>query len=173
MIGLKTHPTQNLRRLYRPALEQRLDALPDSASPSLRTLLEFWSRTAGADGVASRDQLDPFALRPWLGHISIYEAVNEGHDFRIRLEGTSIVAITGEDWTGKRASDVDARYGSHIAEFMGEVVRTHQPMIHTMRVFQNDVEFITRVLLPVRSRHGGPVDQVFLVIYADPQQPAS
>ncbi|WP_162917594.1 PAS domain-containing protein [Dongia deserti] len=147
--------------------------MPASASPSLHSLLEFWSRTAGSDEVPNRAQLDPFALRPWLGHISIYEAVDGGHDFRIRLEGTAIVAITGEDWTGKRASDVDARYGCRITEFMHEVVCTHRPMIHTMRVFQNDVESITRLLLPVRSRRGGLVDQVFLVIYADPQQIAA
>jgi hypothetical protein len=42
-----------------------------------------------------------------------------------------------------------------------------------MRVFQNEVEHITRLLLPVRGRGGGPVDQVFLVIDADPQQTAA
>jgi hypothetical protein len=124
----------------------------------------------GHEGVPSREQLDPFTLRPWLGHISIYEAVEDGHDFRIRLEGTSIASITGEDWTGKRATDVDARYGCRIAEFMREIVRTHRPMIHTMHVFQNEVESITRLLLPVRTRRDGPVDQVFLVIYVDPPE---
>jgi hypothetical protein len=123
--------------------------------------------------VPNRKRLDAFTLRPWLGHISIYEAIDNGRDFRIRLEGTTIVAITGEDWTGKRASDVDAKYGCQIAEFMREVVRTRQPMVHTMRVFQNEVEYITRLLLPVRARADGPVDQVFLVIYVDPQQAAA
>jgi hypothetical protein len=167
---LKTHPPPNIPSLWSPALEQGLDTLPASASPSLHSLLEFWLEVAAQDGGPDRERLDAFALRPWLGHISIYEAVDDGRDFRIRLEGTLIVAITGEDWTGKRASEVDARYGCRIAEFMREVVRTHRPMIHTMRVFQNEVESITRLLLPVRSRRGGPVDQVFLVIYADSQQ---
>jgi hypothetical protein len=159
--------------LQRPVLEQELDALPASASPSLYSLLRFWSDTAGGNTVPSRDRLDAFTLRPWLGHISIYEALDGGNDFRIRLEGTAIVAITGEDWTGKRASDVDTKYGSHIADFMREIAHTRKPMVHTMRVFQNEVEFITRLLLPVRSRAGGPVDQVFLVIYVDPQQAAA
>jgi hypothetical protein len=159
--------------LRRPVLEQGVDALPASASPSLYSLLRFWSDVAGDDGVPSRDRLDAFTLRPWLGHISIYEAVDGGSDFRIRLEGTAIVAITGEDWTGKRASEVDAKYGCHIADFMREIVHTHKPMVHTMHVFQNEVEFITRLLLPVRSRPDGPVDQIFLVIYVDPQQAAA
>lgn len=167
---LKTHLNPNVPLLRRPVLEHELDALPGSADSALRSLLEFWSHAAGRDGVPNRAQLDPFTLRPWLGHISIYEAVDEGYDFRIRLEGTSIVAITGEDWTGKRASEVDARYGCRIAAFMREVVRTHRPMIHTMLVFQNEVESITRLLLPVRKSRDGPVDQVFLVIYVDPRR---
>jgi hypothetical protein len=171
---LKTHITNAYPPLLRrPVLEQELDALPVCASPSLYSLLQFWSDAAGDDDVPSRDRLDAFTLRPWLGHISIYEAVDGGDDFRIRLEGTAIVAITGEDWTGKRASDVDAKYGCHIADFMREISSTHKPMVHTMRVFQNEVEFITRLLLPVRSRVGSPVDQIFLVIYVDPQQAAA
>jgi hypothetical protein len=170
---LKTHMIFSAPLLRRPVLEQELDALPASASPWLHSLLKFWSETATGDGVPSREQLDAFTLRPWLGHISIYEAVDGGRDFRIRLEGTSIVAITGEDWTGRRASEVDARYGCRIAEFMREIVGTRRPMVHIMRVFQNEVESITRLLLPVGKRAGGPVDQVFLVIYVDPQQVAA
>ena len=169
----KTHMVNfNPPLLRRPVLEQELDALPASASPSLHSLLRFWS-DAGGNDVPSRDRLDAFTLRPWLGHVSIYEAVDGGDDFRIRLEGTSIVAITGEDWTGRHASEVDAKYGCHIADFMREIARTRRPMVHTMRVFQNEVEFITRLLLPVRSRPNGPVDQMFLVIYVDPQQAAA
>ena len=171
---LKTHMmSASPPLLRRPILEQELDALPASASPFLHSLLQFWSDAAGGEDVPSRDRLDVFTLRPWLGHISIYEAVDGGSDFRIRLEGTSIVAITGEDWTGKRASEVDAKYGCHIADFMREIAHTRKPMVHTMRVFQNEVEFITRLLLPVRARPGGPVDQIFLVIYVDPQQAAA
>jgi hypothetical protein len=168
-----THMIFNTPLLRRPVLEQGLDALPASASPSLYSLLKFWSDTADSSGIPSRDRLDAFTLRPWLGHISIYETIDGGDDFRIRLEGTAIVAITGEDWTGKRATEVDARYGCRIAEFMREVLRTQQPLVHTMRVFQNEVEYITRLLLPVRSRAGGPVDQIFLVIYVDPQKIAA
>lgn len=139
----------------------------------LHSLLSFWSDAGGAESVPDRTQLDALTLRPWLGHISIYETLPGEGDFRIRLEGTSIVAITGEDWTNKRASDVDRRFRSRLVEFMRRVIATGTPAVHTMRVFQNDVEFITRLLLPVRSRPGGPVGQVFLVIYADPQQAAA
>lgn len=156
--------------LHRPMPERRLDALPDSAAPQLHSLLQFWSDAVARAGIPNRALLDAFTLRPWLGHISIYEAIDGGRDYCIRLEGTMIVAITGEDWTGRRASDVDRRYGSQLAEFMQEVTETGQPAIHTMRLFQNQVESITRLLLPICGRMGGPIDQVFLVMYADPKQ---
>lgn len=156
----------------RRGAERELASLPQHASPMLHSLLRFWTEAGGGERIPDRSHLDAMTLRPWLGHISVYEAVAGGSDFRIRLEGTSIVAITGEDWTGKHASDVDRRFGSHLVDFMRGVIATGRPAVHTMRVFQNDVECITRLLLPIRARPGGPVDQVFLVIYPDPQDTA-
>lgn len=161
-----------VRDKQRRAEEQELSALPPEASRKLQSLLRFWQDCAEG-GIPNRQQLDAFTLRPWLGHISVYEALPDGADFRIRLEGTSIVAITGEDWTGKRASEVDHRFGSQLVAFMRRVIESERPAIHRMRVFQNDIEYITRLLLPVRARADGPVDQVFLVIYADPRQIAA
>jgi hypothetical protein len=159
-------------RSWHTALEREVVAVPAFASPLLHRLYDFWLDCRGASDVPNRDAFDPFNLRPWLGHISIYEMIQDGTDFRIRLEGTSIVAMTGEDWTGRRASDVDRRYDSHLVDFMKTTIRTHQPAIHTMRLFQNDIENITRLLLPIRSHPLGPVDQVFLAMYADPRQAA-
>ena len=160
-------------RSWHTTFEREVATVPIFASPLLHQLHDFWLDCRGTSDVPNRDAFDPFNLRQWLGHISIYETINDGADFRIRLEGTSIVAITGEDWTGRRASDVDRRYGSRLVEFMRAAIRTHRPAIHTMRLFQNNVEYITRLLLPIRSQPLGPVDQVFLVIYADPQQAAA
>ena len=165
-MGNSASGTPNARHV---AVERQFEGLPDFASPMLHALLRFWTECGGSENVPDRSQLDAMTLRPWLGHISVYETIPGVADFRIRLEGTSIVAITSEDWTGKRASDVDRRFGSHLVEFMRQVIESRQPAVHRMRVFQNEVEFITRLLLPVRTRPGGPVDQVFLVIYPDPQ----
>ncbi len=160
-------------RSWHATFEREVAAMPISAAPALHKLYDFWLDCRGVGDVPNRDAFDPFNLRPWLGHISIYQTINDGADFRIRLEGTSIVAITGEDWTGKRASDVDRRYGSRLVDFMKATLRAHEPAIHTMRLFQNNIEYITRVLLPVRSQQRGPVDQVFLAMYADPPQTAA
>jgi hypothetical protein len=164
---------KEVERSWHTVYEREAVLVPVFAAPSLHQLHDFWLDCRGTSDVPSRDAFDPFNLRQWLGHISIYETIQDGTDFRIRLEGTSIVAITGEDWTGKRASDVDRRYGSRLVDFMQTAIRTHQPAIHTMRLFQNNIEYITRLLLPIRSHPLGPVDQVFLAMYADPQQTAA
>lgn len=144
--------------------------LPSSADPQARTLLDKWGSLC-ADGLPpSREQIGPFELRPWLGHISIYEAIDGGADFRIRLEGTRISQMTGEDWTGRYASEVDAAFNAQLVSHMQEALRTGRPSLHAIGIYQRKFRSAVRMLLPVRSRADGPADQIFLVIYLDPGQ---
>ncbi|MGB8843875.1 MAG: PAS domain-containing protein [Aliidongia sp.] len=48
--------------------------------------------------------IDPIKLRPALGRILIIEPVDQGRDFRYRLFGTHIAAVSGYDMTGKLLS---------------------------------------------------------------------
>ncbi|HEY9566913.1 MAG TPA: hypothetical protein VIR38_02385, partial [Thalassobaculum sp.] len=106
----------------------------------------------------------------WLGHISIYEAIDGRTDFRIRLEGTRIAAMTGEDWTGRLASAVDQAFGTRLRGILLETLRSRRPAFHVTRIYQRESQDATRMLLPVRSRHDAPVDQILLVLYIDPAQ---
>jgi hypothetical protein len=153
-------------------VERRHEIVPDAAAPEIATLLGFWRQIARAD-IPTRDVMEPFTLRSWLGHLSVYEAIEGGRDFRIRLDGTAIVDLTGEDWTGRLASGVDTRYGSTLVSAMQDVLASGQPAIHTMKVYQNGLKDITRLLLPVKTRLGGAPDQIFLAIYFDPPRELS
>lgn len=148
--------------------DQQIDALPTSADARARELFDKWSKCCADDLPPDRETLDVFALRPWLGHISIYETIDGGADFQIRLEGTRISQMTGEDWTGRRASEVDTRFGTRLVEIMREVVISRRPRFHSTRIYQRDFRSAIRMLLPMRSRSDGPVDQVFMVLYLDP-----
>lgn len=150
--------------------DRQVDTLPAAADERAGALLEtWWARCV--DGVPpDRRSLDVFQLRPWLGHISIYESVEGGADFRIRLEGSRISLMTGENWTGRHASDVDARFGTQLVAIMREVIRSGRPSLHTTRIYQRQFRSAVRMLLPMRSRPDALVDQVFLVIYLDPEQ---
>lgn len=148
----------------------RVDRLPPSADPRAGSLHEKWASLCRDGLPPDREALDVFALEPWLGHISIYEAVGDGADFRIRLEGTRIAAMTGEDWTGRLASQVDAAFGTALLGMLQEVLRTARPSFHATRIYQRDYQNALRMLLPVRSRRDGPTDQILLVLYLDPGQ---
>jgi hypothetical protein len=127
-------------------------------------LIEFWTANRGPDGVPDRSSFAPDNLRSWIGNISIYEKIATDNDFRIRLEGTKIVQITGEDWTGRRVSEIDARYGTHFLGDVGTVLSRRQPSVSQCRVFQRVFKPAERALLPIASRPG-QVDQVFFCLY--------
>ena len=150
--------------------DREVDAPPPTADPQAASLhrkwLEMWS-----DGLPpARERLDVFTLRPWLGHISVYEAIDGGKDFRIRLEGTRISHMTGEDWTGRTAREVDETFGTQFLPVLRESLRSARAKFHVIRIYQRKFRTAFRMLLPVRSRADGPVDQVLLVIHLDPGQ---
>jgi hypothetical protein len=147
--------------------ERRVDVPPPTTPAALSKLLALWQSFAVGGEIPNRGQLDTFALRPWLGHVMIYEAVDDGRDFRNRLEGSEVVTLTGQDWTGRCASEVDSQFGSRMLHYMQEVVQTGKPCIHTMWMFQNDAIRVTRLMMPIKSRPDGPVDQILAVLYAD------
>ncbi len=150
--------------------EFQLFGLDEACDPALGEVLALWENVASNGEPPLRQALDPFTLKPWLGHISIYEAV-DGGDFMIRLEGSAIVQMTGENWTGRMASGVDQTYGSQLVAHMTEVLASKKPSFHRMMVFQRRHFLASRILLPVRKSADGPVDQVFLVMYRDVIQP--
>jgi hypothetical protein len=147
--------------------ERRVDVAPPTTPAALTKLLALWRSLAAAGEIPHREQLDTFTLRPWLGHVMIYEAIDGGRDFRNRLEGSEVVMLTGQDWTGRCASEVDAEFGSRMLASMQEAVRAGEPCIHTMWMFQNDAIRVTRLMMPIKSRPDGPVDQILAVLYPD------
>ena len=57
--------------------------------------------------------------------------------------------------------------GSLMLEYMQEVVKTGRPCMHSMWMFQKNSIRVTRLMMPVKSRADGPVDQILAVLYPD------
>lgn len=150
--------------------EGPLSGLDEASDPALSELVDLWLSRTRDGKVPLRQSLDPFTLKPWLGHISIYEAMDDG-DFLVRLEGSAIVDMTGENWTSYRASEIDKKYGTPLTEDLGEVIAAGKPSFHRMMIFQRRHFFASRALLPVRKAAESPANQVFLVLYKDQIQP--
>jgi hypothetical protein len=68
-----------------------------------RFLLEYW-HAQRCGQLPPITVIDPIKLRPALGRILIIEPVDQGRDFRYRLFGTHIAAVSGFDMTGKLLS---------------------------------------------------------------------
>lgn len=158
-------------RASRAPQEVALPAPPFQADERLLTLYYFWQSQGWHEDPPDRSQLRDEILRPWFGHISVFQAIEDGADFQVRLDGTAVVTITGEDWTRRKASEIDRRFGRDLSGALRVALRTRRPLIHATRLFQNEHPRSTRLLLPVRSVPMCEPDQVFLVLYLDRTEP--
>tara|TARA_E500000318_G_scaffold21426_1_gene21870 strand:+ start:3649 stop:4122 length:474 start_codon:yes stop_codon:yes gene_type:complete len=130
-------------------------------------LLAFWHDSRKDGGIPDRNAFDPQALRKWLGFISVYKYVEELDDFVNALEGTLITQITGQDWTGKLASDVDSEFGSTFHDELCNVRRSRVPLMDHVKIYQKDYKSATRLLMPIADKGSQEVDQVFLGLFPD------
>jgi hypothetical protein len=71
--------------------------------PANRFLLKYW-REQALGALPPVAAIDPIRMRPALGRILIVEPVEQGLDFRYRLFGSHISALTGVEMTGKLVS---------------------------------------------------------------------
>lgn len=138
------------------------DLLPEEAA----ALFSYWQQCYLSGAGPTRTEFDPLRLWRWLGKLDVYVVENKGEAFRLRLSGTDTVELTGEDWTGKTARDVDEAYGRGFHDDLAAVMRTRTPALHRMQVFQKDYITAYRLLLPVFAAPGdGEVTQIFLAMF--------
>jgi hypothetical protein len=130
-------------------------------------LLELWRQFNQQGPRPTRGDFTPFSLKPWLGSIDIYDVEDDGGEYRMRLNGTRVVAITGEDWKGRTARNIDQRFGSTLHDELRRVYQSKQPLAHHIRIFQKDYILAYRLVLPIFSdeRHGEVV-QIFLTVFS-------
>lgn len=146
---------------------------PSQADERLLALYHLWQSRGWHDDPPDRSQMSLELLQPWFGHLSVFHAIDGGTDFQLRLDGTEIVTITGEDWTRRMASEIDRRFGRDLAGALRTALRSRRPLVHAIRVLQRTHLRATRLLLPVRSIPMCEPDQVFLVLYLDLTEPAA
>ena len=128
-------------------------------------LIRYWEDNRLACGLPNREAFTPAALSPWLGHLCVYERVDA--EWRTRLEGTLVSQMTGQNWTGRFASEIDAAFGSTFRDELNAVAETRQPLHSRCRVFQKAHAVVDRVLLPV-TLDGTTVGQIFCGLFRVP-----
>ena len=88
-------------------------------TPPLRFLLDYWTKLKGDARLPARRSVDLRALAPISGHEGLLDAVDDGRDFRWQRSSAILVAITGEDMTGRLLSEY-ATAGFHFNYFLLE-----------------------------------------------------
>lgn len=77
-----------------------------ASAQALRGLADLWFARRGVDGFPRRADFSPQDVRPWMGWIAIFRAVERTPlRLHVRLHGTYLAAKTGYDLTGKTLPD--------------------------------------------------------------------
>ena len=72
-------------------------------------LAEYWHEKRGSRALPDRSDIVPADIVSLLPHIVIYDVIDEGRDYRVRLFGTALVNLVGEERTGMLVSEFDAK----------------------------------------------------------------
>ncbi len=80
-------------------------AVSDLAPPQLRFLHDYWTTLAAGRPMPLTSDIDPLAMKPALGYIMLIDVIDGGQDFRYRLFGSRIAAVSGFDVTGRLVSE--------------------------------------------------------------------
>ena len=88
-----------------------------------RLLFDFWRRQRAAGGFVVGRDVPSRALAPVLRNLILYEPLDGGRDFRIRLAGSALIRRFGCDITGLKLSelfapDAFANYRAAMAEVL-------------------------------------------------------
>lgn len=155
-----THPKGPMKLEERP-LEPFAKESPepgDIADPRLVRLLGHWEalRAAkSAGGLPLVQAFDPTPVRFIIGWLMIIEPLDGGGDFRYRLYGSQIAAITRRDLTGCKISDSFPQFAAWTSTLYRASMAHKHPMLtrHAPRRYV-PVEQWERLILPFASPDG-------------------
>lgn len=72
----------------------------------LRRLYEYWDEKRGSRRAPARADINPTEIPELLGYVNIFEVQDVPRDFKVRLNGSEVTRMLGQEITGKWCSDV-------------------------------------------------------------------
>ncbi|UCH74202.1 MAG: PAS domain-containing protein [Rhodospirillales bacterium] len=84
----------------------RVSGPADIEDRRLRRLYEYWEKKRHGRRAPRRDDIDPTEIPDLLGYVNILEVRHEPRDFMVRLNGTEVTRMMGQEITGKWCSEV-------------------------------------------------------------------
>jgi len=127
-----------------------------------KILLEYWHESRGDQAMPPISAVDPVRIQPALGRVAVLEAVEGGRDFRYRLFGTVMTAVSGFDMTGKLLSTHPS--SAYIVNFNMALYRAilikRVPVLSSYKPVARYAAFWERLMLPF----GTEVDGVIRIV---------
>ena len=80
----------------------------DSEIPNarLRALYNYWLKKKGDKRAPGQADIDPVEIPELLGFVNLYDVRDEPRDYFVRLNGSEVAAMLGQDITGMWCSNV-------------------------------------------------------------------
>jgi hypothetical protein len=134
-------------------------------SARLAQLYAFWNERRGGRAMPSRRDMEFAALKPWLGNLTLVSVIDGGRDYHIRVHGTNLREIVGQDLTGRYLKALPHEFVPLWTAEYDEVVRTRAP-VFTARRPSVIKTFITieKLILPL-SADGLEGDTILYGVY--------
>jgi hypothetical protein len=134
--------------------------------PLQRKLLALWEERRGGHAMPARADISVRDMKDYLRHIHLYEVLNDGEDFLIRVVGTELTWAMGFDPTGKRLSEIpNAQMREGMLECVRRVLDTAAParFVSARGSFQfNSNKGVDRLMLPLGT--GGKITHVLGIV---------
>ncbi len=86
--------------------EQHITSDCEIPNGRLRALYNYWNKKRGERRAPSRVDIDPVEIPELLGFVNLYDVRQEPRDYLVRLNGSEVAAMLGQDITGMWCSDV-------------------------------------------------------------------
>ena len=124
----------------------------------LAQLLEHWRGLARVGDLPPAEAIEPTALVFILGWLMIVDPLDGGADFKYRLYGSSIAAVTGRDLTGCKVSDSFPAFAAFTSAVYRNAIRDRRPVL-TRHSPPKEIVVSRweRLILPYAGSDGGVV----------------
>ena len=138
----------------KPAQGVTVDPSLALVSPVLKRLLDYWNAKRGQRPMPARADILPSEIKELLPAIILFDVIEGGRDFRVRLVGSGIRRVMGWGSAGWKTSEATDRTAQRIALALSGMLNVRKPLrFHVANPIPDairhfEVEFLT---LPLSS----------------------
>jgi hypothetical protein len=86
--------------------ERRITSDGEIPNGRLRALYKYWNKKKGERRAPGQAEIDPIEIPELLGFVNLYDVRQEPRDYLVRLNGSEVAAMLGQDITGMWCSRV-------------------------------------------------------------------